>query len=111
MGETSRRKAANEAIFRDVNERIEGLQHAFALTEHEPLQIVCECDRLECVQRVAISVEAYERVRAHSDQFIVVQGHEDPDVEEIVDSGVGYLIVRKRAGEPRAVAEATDPRS
>ena len=111
MGETPRRKAANEAIFRDVNERIEGLQRSFALTEHEPLQIVCECDRLDCVERIAISVDVYERVRSHSDQFIVAQGHEDAQVEEVVDSGAGYLVVRKRAGEPRAVAEATDPRS
>lgn len=111
MDEAQRRKAANESVFREVNERIEALQHAFALTEHEPLQIVCECDRLDCMQRLAITVDTYERTRAEADQFVVANGHEDPGVEDVVDTGPGYLVVRKRSGEPRAIAEATDPRS
>jgi hypothetical protein len=111
MDETQRRKAANEAVFREVNERIEALQHAFALTEREPLQIVCECDRLDCMQRLAVGIDAYERIRSQPDQFVVAPGHEDPGVEDIVDTGADYLVVRKRAGEPRSVAEATDPRS
>ena len=111
MGETQRRRAANEAVFREVNERIEELQHTFALAEREPLRIVCECDRLDCAQRVEISVEAYEGVRSRADQFVVVTGHEDDSVEEVVATRSGYLVVRKRAGEARAVAESTDPRS
>ena len=111
MGETQRRRAANEAVFREVNERIEALQHGFALAEREPLRIVCECDRLDCMQRVEISVEAYEDVRGHADQFVVVTGHEDAGIEDVVDTRSGYLVVRKRAGDPRAVAESTDPRS
>jgi hypothetical protein len=111
MDETQRRKAANEAVFREVNERIEGLQRGFALTEHEPLQIVCECDRLDCMERIPISVEGYERVRSRSDQFIVATGHEDPSVEDVVDTGADFLVVRKRPGEPSRIAEATDPRS
>jgi hypothetical protein len=111
MDETQRRKAANEAVFREVNERIEGLQRGFALTEHEPLQIVCECDRLDCMERVPVAVEAYERVRSRPDQFIVATGHEDPSIEEVFDTGADFLVVRKRPGEPARVAEATDPRS
>ena len=77
MSEIERRKAANEAVFRNVNERIEALQHSFAVAEREPLQMVCECDRLDCMERVAVSVDAYELVRSHPDQFIVTPGHED----------------------------------
>ncbi|HZU19944.1 MAG TPA: hypothetical protein VE982_01870 [Gaiellaceae bacterium] len=111
MDETQRRKAANEAVFREVNERIEALQRGFALTEKEPLHLVCECDRLDCMERLSVTVDAYELVRSRSDQFIVAEGHEDPAVERIVDTGADYLVVRKRAGEPREIAEETDPRS
>jgi hypothetical protein len=111
MDETQRRKAANEAVFREVNERIEALQRGFALTEKEPLHLVCECDRLDCMHRLAVSVEAYEQVRARPDQFIVAEGHEDPGVEDIVDTGPDFLVVRKRPGEPRRIAEESDPRS
>ncbi|HEY0414845.1 MAG TPA: hypothetical protein VGC78_00550 [Gaiellaceae bacterium] len=111
MDEGQRRKAANEAVFREVNERIESLQRAFALTQREPLHIVCECDRLDCTQRVSVSVETYEGVRSHPEQFLVLAGHEDRAVEDVVDTGDGYLVVAKRPGTPAAVAEATDPRS
>lgn len=110
MSEPQRRKAANEVVFREVNERIEGLQRHFALTEQEPLQIVCECDRLDCVEKLSVKLDAYERVRSDPASFVVAPGHEDPQVEDVVDTGGGYLIVRKHAGEPREIAESTDPR-
>ena len=100
MDQAQRRKAVNEAVFREVNERIEGLQRAFAVTENQPLHIVCECDRLECTSRITVSVEIYERARRRSDEFFVIEGHEDSKVEEIVDTGPEYLLVRKKPGEP-----------
>ena len=111
MDETRRRKAANEAVFREINEKIEGLQRGFAVTENQPLHIVCECARLDCTSRITVTVETYESVRARSDEFLVVEGHNDPSVEDVVDTGVEYLIVRKKPGGPREVAEQSDPRS
>ena len=111
MSENQRRKAANEALFREANERIESLQRAFAVAEHLPLNIICECDRLECVERLSVDVETYEEVRGDSALFFVRPGHEDASVEDVVDTGGGYMIVRKRPGDPREIAEQTDPRS
>lgn len=111
MSENQRRKAANEAVFREVNERIEKLQRRFALAEHQPLNIVCECDRLGCAEPLSVGVETYEKVRSDSTLFLVSPGHEDDSVEDIVDTGGNYMIVRKRLGDPQQVAEATDPRA
>jgi hypothetical protein len=111
MDEGQRRRAANEAVFREVNERIEGLQRDFALTAEEPLHIVCECDRLECAMGLDVPVEVYERTRQDSTRFVVAPGHEDEEVEDVVDSGGGYLIVRKRPGDPADIAARTDPRA
>jgi len=111
MDESRRRRAENEAVFREVNERIEGLQRTFAVAQCEDLHIVCECDRLDCNLGLDVSVEVYERTRQDSARFLVSTGHEDDDVEDVVDSGGDYVIVRKKPGEPQRVAAETDPRT
>jgi hypothetical protein len=111
MNENQRRRAANEAVFREVNEKIESLQHAFAAAEHQPLSIVCECDRTDCTQRLSVDPDIYEQTRSDSALFFVRPGHEDGSVEDVVDTGGNYVIVRKRPGEPQEIAEETDPRS
>ena len=110
MGPSRERKAANEAVFREVNERVEEMQRSFSLATDEPLHLVCECDRLSCTEEVQLAVGAYERLRSDGACFVVVPGHEDGEVEQVVDAGAGYVIVRKRPGVPRGLAEATDPR-
>jgi hypothetical protein len=111
MDDTQRRKAANEALFREVNERIESLQQTFAAVEHEPLHIVCECDRLDCTERVSVQLETYEQTRSDSALFFVRPGHEDDSVEDVVETGSDYIVVRKQSGEPEQMAAATDPRT
>jgi hypothetical protein len=110
MGASRERKAANEAVFREVNERIEAMQHSFARATDEPLHLICECDRLSCTEEIEMSIGAYEQVRADPACFVVVSRHEDTTVEEVVASGAGYVVVRKRSGIPRNLAKATDPR-
>jgi hypothetical protein len=111
MSENQRRKAANEAVFREVNERIDSLQHVFAAVEHQPLHIICECDRIECTERLEVDPAVYEKTRSDSALFFVRAGHDDGSVEDVVDTGGDYIIVRKRPGEPQEIAEETDPRS
>lgn len=110
MGASRGRKAANEAVFREVNERIEEMQRSFSLRADELLELVCECDRLSCTEEVQLTVGEYERLRSDATCFVVVSGHEDAEVEQVVDTGAGYVIVRKRPGVARDLAEATDPR-
>lgn len=110
MSEIERRRAANEAVFRNVNERIKALQHSFAVAEREPLQMICECDRLDCMERVTVGVDAYELIRSDPAQFVVVPGHEDAKVDEVISETPGYTLVRKKPGDPRDVAVETAPR-
>ena len=111
MSENERRKALNEVVFREVNERIEQLQNAFAVAENQPLNIVCECDRLGCAEQLSVQLETYEKVRSDSALFFVRPGHEDDSVEDVVDTGGDYMIVRKHPGDPQEIAEQTDPRA
>ena len=105
-----RRIGLNEAVFRAVNEEIEGLSERFGLTD-DALDLICECGYAECAERIRISHEDYERLRSDATTFAVVPGHEIPEVEEVVERGDGYDVVRKRSGEPAAIAKHTDERS
>ncbi|MGN6797790.1 MAG: hypothetical protein ACTHKS_06540 [Gaiellaceae bacterium] len=111
MSENERRKALNEVVFREVNERIEALQSSFAVAERLPLNLVCECDRLDCAEQISVPVELYEKVRSDAALFFVRPGHEDESIEDVVDTGGDYMIVRKRPGDPQEIAERTDPRA
>jgi hypothetical protein len=106
-GKHQRRVAANEATIRDVNEGIERGQ--WPGEEDRTVGFRCECARLGCNQLVELSVREYEEIRAHPRRFVVAPGHENPDVETVVEARSGYVIVEKRdqAGE---VADARDPR-
>ena len=99
----------NEAVFRDVNERIQDVAAAFDLTT-EPLDLICECGSAECVERIALAREEYEGLRADSRLFAVSPGHVAPDGEEVVEERKGYDVVRKFEGVPAEIARQTDPR-
>ena len=47
------RFARNQALFREVNERIEDLNRGLAAVSDEMMHIVCECGDGECVQQIA----------------------------------------------------------
>jgi hypothetical protein len=99
----------NEALFREVNERIRQVTQEFL--RPPPLEILCECGNAECTERITVSVEDYEQVRADGATFMVVKGHQIPDTEFVVEERPGYDVVRKKPGGPGELARALDPRS
>jgi hypothetical protein len=100
----------NEAVFREVNERISDLAEQFGLTD-QPLDLVCECGDPTCVERIAMSRAAYEELRSDPTHFAVFPGHEEPDVEDVIGKQGAYDVVRKHEGGPAEIAQRTDPRS
>jgi hypothetical protein len=100
----------NEALFRNINERMEDLNETFA-TFTGTMEIVCECAEVSCVERISIPVGDYEQLRESPTTFAVVAGHEVPDVEEIIEHRDSYDVIRKRAGVAAQIARETDPRS
>jgi hypothetical protein len=110
MSSRDERIGLNEAIFREVNERIENLAEKFELKD-QPLDLICECGDADCVRRISMTRAEYEEIRSDPRQFAVHPGHEYPEVEEIVGRRGGYDIVSKNEGIPERIAEQTDPRS
>jgi hypothetical protein len=52
----------------------------------------------------------YEAIRAEPTCFVVVPGHERPEIERVVERHPAYLIVEKRQEDAAEVAIETDPR-
>jgi hypothetical protein len=111
MDERERRIGLNEAVFREVNERLRGLNEAFG-TITKKMEIVCECADPSCTERITMSVSEYEDLRSEADRFAVVPGHVEPtDVETVVAHGTGWEMIRKRQGAPADLAKETSSRA
>ena len=98
----------NEALFREVNERIEAVSTTVA-PEEKLVPFLCECENKDCAEKISATRAEYETVRAVGTQFIVSPGHENPGVESVVQQNDRFLVVEKegRAGHD---AEESDPR-
>lgn len=109
MSSREERIGLNEAVFREVNERIEDLAQGFELGS-QPLDLICECGDASCVQRIHMTHAEFEELRSESHHFAVAPGHVFPEAESVVAQRKGYEIVSKDEGLPRLIAERTDPR-
>jgi hypothetical protein len=96
------RLASNEALFRVANERMADWEERHESGSGE--LYFCECADEECREKVLLQRDEYERVRSSSRLFFVLAGHEQPDVESVVDEHDGWLTVRK----PESVADTVD---
>ena len=105
MSGRGERVGVNEALFREVNERIDQLHDD--LGGASAFEIVCECGDASCIQRFTIENGAYQALRRHSRRFAVVPGHEQPDVERTVEERGTYLVVEKTDPGAIRAADAT----
>ena len=108
------RIAKNEALYRDVNERVRevaamlsarGVVDAVELDEY-----FCECGRDDCMEKLRLSDAEYEEVRSSPIRFAVLRDHVAPELEIVVIDHERYVVVEKLVGE-QGVARATDPRA
>ncbi len=105
--EFPRRITQNEALFRDVNERLESGR--WPGEKRALIAFRCECGELGCSRMIEVSVAAYEHVRADSRRFLIAPDHDIPEVETIVERHGNYVVVEKQ-GEAGRAAERRDPR-
>jgi len=113
MNAERERKARNEALFREVNERVEDVSTGLVGSgEPDSLLVgfVCECGREDCLEQLEVTRAQYEAVRSHPRRFLVLPDHEDADVARVVERHGHFLVVEK-IGEAAEIAEEHDPRS
>jgi hypothetical protein len=103
------RLAQNEDFFRSVNERIRDLADGHGADQHA-YEFLCECGNTACVERVKLTLEEYEAVRADATRFVLAEGHADGTIEKVVESAPDHVVVEK-VGVAGEVAQALDPRA
>jgi hypothetical protein len=111
---SQRRQAENEVFFRERNERIQkGFDELNDIAKEEsgkpyvydtktPLQFCCECSDENCRKRVRISLETYNNVHKDRNAFVIICGHEDKNVERIIDKKPEYWVVVKYVNTPKS---------
>lgn len=97
-----RRLEENQTLFRELNERIGATAEAQGGGVHA-YEFVCECADIDCFARFELPLEDYRRVREAGERFLVVPGHERPEVEEVVERVDGIAVA-----QPRAAGEYED---
>jgi len=102
---TEERIAANNARFRESNEKIRRAAETYEIVNRVPF--LCECADPTCMEIVRLDLADYRAVRANARWFVEAPSHgPDPGpAARIVETADSHLVVEKvgRAGE---VAEA-----
>ena len=98
------RLAKNEAVLREINE---GIREGARSVPGERAIFLCECGQPECEETISLTQTDYEGVRADPRRFFMIPGHEQTDIEEVVEHRDSYVVTEKfgRAGE---IAEEAD---
>jgi hypothetical protein len=90
----------NQVLFRDVNGRIFEVLKTESLDlstdgNHET-EFVCECRQEGCNETVSLTVAEYEGVRSSDTVFVVLPGHETPEVMDTLLTNERFSLVEKR---------------
>jgi hypothetical protein len=93
MSVSLERLVRNQLVFREVNDRIREVTEGFGVAD--PIDFICECSREDCTETVSLAVEEYEGVRSSPTLFVIVPGHETPEVEQVVDANERFMLVEK----------------
>ena len=107
MASAAEEKANQQVLFREVNEHIAELGGDWSETGVS--LFVCECSNPACAESLEIRPEEYERVRGNGARFVVLAGHQLPEVERVVQGNDRFLVVEK-IGAAAEIARASDPR-
>ncbi len=108
--ERAARGARSQSLFRDVNERVREINHAFSAAL--PLgDWICECAMDSCTQRISLSPDEYEEVRSDPTRFLIVPSddHVVPEIEQVIKRTERYWVVEKM-GDAAVLAAKVDPR-
>lgn len=104
--------AANEALFRAYNERVQlGIEAIKAVAKEdnqedmltdldEPLQFYCECSDVNCTERIKLTPSHYASIHKDRNRFIIIPGHETKKVEKVIDKEKDYYVVEKFVHAP-----------
>lgn len=93
----------NQALIREVNERIKDLAEQL----DGRVSFLCECGDENCSACVLLTLADYESLRAMRTWFLVASGHERSELGRVVEERDGFTVVETLVTAP---IEPTKPR-
>jgi hypothetical protein len=105
MSSSAARRGRNEALFREVNDRIADMSIATDLVE-----FICECGDKTCLTTFRVEIGVYRDVREHEHRFLVAPGHSDPAVETVVLRRDDFVVVEKHGVAAEVADDAAEGR-
>jgi hypothetical protein len=109
MDARQERLARNEALFREVNERVRSIASQHGGGPHV-YEFFCECSNADCTFQLRATLDEYEAVREHGDRFVIAPDHFLPEIENVVQRTEEWWVVEKQ-GDAAELVEELDPRS
>jgi hypothetical protein len=94
------RAAQNQLLSRSVDHRVKQLGETTGGAQAE-LDFACECADERCVERIRLSLLQFLAIDSEDNRFIVLRGHEDLDVEDVIAERDCFLVVSKRESRGR----------
>ena len=108
---SERRLAENEVIFKQLNEEVK----AFVLEDAsdtefatKKLGFYCECSNMDCRQRIRLTAKEYDDIHSNEKRFVLLPGHDMPQVETVVTKSEDHMVVEKINMPP--LPEDIDPK-
>jgi hypothetical protein len=106
--------AENELVFRQYNEQVikdinttKDIASEHGQTEYaeglEDLSLLfyCECYDENCHDRIPLTPKQYEENHQNKSQFIILPGHQLPEVERVMQNSGYYMVVEKFIEPPK----------
>jgi hypothetical protein len=114
MGLREDRIARNEALYRELNERVRKVEEdlsARGITDQPELgEYFCECGFDVCMEKLRLTTHEYEKVRSSPVRFVIVPEHLLPEVERVLEQNERFAMIEKLEPERELVVEL-DPRT
>ena len=107
IGKRNAAMADNQVAFRNLNSKLKKMideldeiavlrgEESHSFHPDEVYQFYCECSDEDCLERIALRFDAYEKHHERDDTFTILQGHEVFGIEEVILVASNYCVVRK----------------
>jgi hypothetical protein len=94
------KREKNERLFKGLNADLVNtvntvLEKTGKRLGDEPMKFICECANRNCTHMFEVKIEDYRQLSRDDKLFMVIPGHEDASMEEIVDKRTNFYVVIK----------------
>jgi hypothetical protein len=103
------RRVANELAFKQYNQQLQAQVTRLLPSQNRSsykIGFVCECSDETCHEKIELTVNQFRRYSVRSDRFLIKPGHQESDIEKIVETRDGYAVVEKFMLPPDMVNSA-----